>query len=162
VPPPPPAPTTGSVFVSSVPSGATITFGDRGSAGTTPLELAMLPPGTYDVRLALDGHQDWTGQVQVGAGQRANLSAQLQPVQPTEREPERPAAGPPGRLSLNTQPWSRVYLGGRLLGTTPLGQVSVPSGTQRLRLVDRDGNEHRRTVRVPPGGVVTESFDLRQ
>lgn len=164
-PAPPPSPpqaaeaAPGAVFIDSVPPGAVIVFGNRGHAGTTPLEIGIVQPGTYDVRLTLEGHADWTGQVQVAAGQRAALHAQLVRE---ERPRERPAVGPPGELSLNTQPWSRVYLGSRLLGTTPLGRVSVPSGTVRLRLVDRDGAEHRRTVRVPPGGHVTESFDLRE
>ncbi|MCZ7687248.1 MAG: PEGA domain-containing protein [Sandaracinaceae bacterium] len=108
------------------PPGAAIVFGNRGNAGTTPLEIGMVQPGTYDVRLTLEGHADWTGQVQVAAGQRAALHAQLVAE---ERPRDRPAAGPPGELSLNTQPWSRVYLGSRLLGTTPLGRVPVPSGT---------------------------------
>ncbi len=159
-----PTVTTGAVFLDSVPSGATVAFGSRGNAGTTPLEIGMVQSGTYDVRLTRDGYQDWTGQVQVTAGQRAAVNAQLRETV-TQHEPARRAhrpAGPPGELSLNTRPWSKVYLGGRLLGTTPLGHVRVPSGVQRLLLVDRDGNEHRETVRVPPGGQVTESFDLRQ
>ncbi len=160
---PAPAPVTaGSVFVSSVPSGATITFGDRGDTGPTPMEIGMVSPGTYDVRLTLDGHQAWAGQVQVSAGQRVTINAQLQAAQPAERPRERPVVGPPGQLSVNTQPWSKVYLGSRLLGTTPIGRVAVPSGLQRLRLVDRDGNEHRRAVRVPPGGHVSESYNLRE
>ncbi|HEY8428937.1 MAG TPA: serine/threonine-protein kinase [Sandaracinaceae bacterium] len=162
----PPAPQPGSVFVDSVPQGATIVFGNRGAVGTTPLELGMVQPGTYDVRLTLEGFEDWSGQVQVAAGQRAALAAQLVArvrEEGEERTAQRgPRPAPPGELSLNTQPWSRVYLGNRLLGTTPLGRVTVPSGTLRLRLVDRDGNEHRRTLRVPPGGHVAESFDLRR
>jgi serine/threonine-protein kinase len=95
----------------------------------------------------------------VTAGQRSAVNAQLA----AEREePARRVAGPPGELSLNTQPWSKVYLGNRLLGTTPIGHVRVPSGVQRLRLVARDGTEHHRSVRVPAGGAVTESFDLRE
>ena len=62
---------------------------------------------------------------------------------------------------MNTRPWSKVYVGRRLLGTTPIGRSRVPSGTVRLRLVDRDGQEHRRTVRVPAGEHVTQSFNLR-
>lgn len=148
---------TGSVFIESVPPGATISLGDHPNVGVTPLEIGMIAPGTYEVRLALDGHQEWRGEVVVAEGQRESVRAEL------ERVPRRTkaAARPPGQLSLNTRPWSKVYLGNRLLGTTPLGRVTVPSGTQRLRLVDRDGNEHRKTVRVPPGGHVVESFDLR-
>jgi serine/threonine-protein kinase len=151
--------TTGAVFIDSVPPGATIQFGSRGSAGTTPLEIGMVQPGTYDVRLELEGHESWSGQVQVVAGQRSAVNAQLTQA---PHEPVHRRTGPPGELSLNTQPWSKVYLGNRLLGTTPLGHVRVPSGVQRLRLVDRVGNEHRRSLRVPAGGHVTESFELRE
>lgn len=73
---------------------------------------------------------------------------------------EAASAGPPGQISLNTRPWSRVYLGGRLLGTTPLGNVEVPAGTHRLRLVDRDGVEHARTITVASGEHAREFFDL--
>ena len=157
--PPPALPTTGSVFLESVPPGAHIRFGDREDAGRTPLEIALVEPGTYDITLSLDGHRDWHGTATVRAGGRSDILAELN--HEAVRTP-RAAAGPPGQLSLNTRPWSKVYLGRRLLGTTPIGRVAVPSGTARLRLVDRDGTEHQRAVRVPPGGHVSESFDLRE
>ncbi len=74
------------------------------------------------------------------------------------REPSRGRAQ--GTLALNTRPWSKAYVGGRLLGTTPFGSVSVPAGTVTLRLVDRDGNTHRRTVRVEAGREASAFFDL--
>ena len=148
---------TGSVFIDSTPPGASIQMGDRAGAGVTPLEIGMVAPGTYALRLTREGYEEWSGQVEVTAGQRAAITAELE-----RRHRERPPPAAPGQLSLNTQPWSKVYLGSRLLGTTPIGRVSVPSGTQRLRLVDRDGTEHRRSVRVPPGGHVTQSFNLRE
>jgi serine/threonine-protein kinase len=49
-------------------------------------------------------------------------------------------------LSINTRPWSTVYLGGKLLGTTPLADVAVPQGALMLKLVDRDGRVHVRRV----------------
>lgn len=67
-----------------------------------------------------------------------------------------------GTLAINTRPWSKVYVGSRLLGTTPLGGLSVPVGTVSLRLVDRDGVTHRRTVRVEAGEPATAFFDLSQ
>ena len=70
-----------------------------------------------------------------------------------------PAAAP-GHLAINTRPWSRVFIGSRLLGTTPIGNVEVPSGSVHLRFVDRDGVEHTRTVSVPAAGDAREFFDL--
>ena len=63
-------------------------------------------------------------------------------------------------LSLNTRPWSRVFLGGELLGTTPLGAVAIPAGAVRLKLVDRDGRVHHRRVEARPGAHVERFFDL--
>jgi serine/threonine-protein kinase len=60
------------------------------------------------------------------------------------------AARPPGLLSIDTRPWSKVYVGSRLLGTTPIAEAEVQSGTVRLRLVDRDGRIFTRTITVPP------------
>ncbi len=62
-------------------------------------------------------------------------------------QPPRPRA----TLSINTTPWSKVFLGGRLLGHTPIGGLRVDSGRLRLRFEDRDGQMHRRTVAVRPG-----------
>ena len=154
----PPAVASGSVFLESDPPGASIRFDDRDVAGETPVEIGMVEPGVHQVVLTLDGHETWEGNVVVVAGRRATLTGDLT----RERRAPRVAGGPPGQLSLNTRPWSKVYLGRRLIGTTPIGRAEVPSGNVRLRLVDRDGAEHRRSVRVPAGGHVSESFDLRE
>ena len=76
-----------------------------------------------------------------------------------------PATGPSrnvgvGLLSINTSPWSRVYLGERLLGTTPLGRVSVPAGRLQLRFVDRHNNQRTEWVAIEPGGHQRYSFRL--
>lgn len=59
-------------------------------------------------------------------------AAEPTPLEPTPPVVEEP--GGTGLLSLDTVPWSRVSLGGRSLGTTPLLRVSVPAGTHILTL----------------------------
>jgi serine/threonine-protein kinase len=152
---------------------------DGHAVGTTPMDLAMLPPGTRRIHLRLEGHDDWERAIEVRAGERAHIVATLgvsavplavaprparEPeARPAAREPrEAPAPrAEPGQLSINTRPWSKVYLGSRLLGTTPIGGVEVESGQVRLRFVDRDGEEHTHTITVPPGGHAREFVDLR-
>ena len=51
-----------------------------------------------------------------------------------------------GLLSLDTRPWSTVYLGKQLLGTTPLIGVIVPRGDLTLKLVDAQGRVYTRIV----------------
>ena len=40
----------------------------------------------------------------------------------------------PGYLSLDTAPWSEVFLGSTLLGTTPIIKVPLPPGRHLLTL----------------------------
>jgi serine/threonine protein kinase len=65
--------------------------------------------------------------------------------------------GVEGLLSINSHPWSTVYLGSQgsgargatrfaVLGTTPLANVAVPRGVLTLKLVDRDGHVHLRRL----------------
>jgi serine/threonine-protein kinase len=65
------------------------------------------------------------------------------PVESVDAGAAAPAAGAKavarrGRLSLECDPWARVYLGKRLLGETPLIEVALPAGRQRLRLSNPD------------------------
>jgi hypothetical protein len=73
------------------------------------------------------------------------LAPQAEPPQPA-LETRAAARGKLGRLSINTKPWSTVYLGSRVLGTTPLADVAVPRATLELKLGDRDGRVHRRRL----------------
>jgi serine/threonine-protein kinase len=168
----------GTIYVNSTPPGATVRLGTRGDVGHTPMEVALLPPGEWPVHLTLEGYDAWDGTVMLGAGERREIVetlARTMAPRPTggrppgtrtvrhDPPPSSVAPAPataPGHLAINTRPWSRVFVGSRLLGTTPIGRVEVPSGTVRLRFVDRDGVEHTRTVSVPEGGDAREFFDL--
>jgi serine/threonine-protein kinase len=73
-----------------------------------------------------------------------------------------PPAGEPGRLTLITVPWSEVYLGGRLIGTTPLRGVEVPSGRQTFTLRNSEANvEMQVQLAIPAGGAVSRRLSLR-
>ncbi|ATB38424.1 serine/threonine protein kinase [Cystobacter fuscus] len=45
-----------------------------------------------------------------------------------------------GRLTLDTKPWTYVYLRGRMLGDTPLIEVPLPAGRHQLKLVNESKN----------------------
>ncbi|MBM4281886.1 MAG: serine/threonine protein kinase [Deltaproteobacteria bacterium] len=86
--------------------------------------------------------------------------------------PKRPAVEPPtetavvvadgGFLTLDTVPWTTVYLGRKKLGETPLVKVPVPSGELELSLVNGDAKINESYVaRVKPGEVVRKRLDLR-
>ena len=159
-----PAPARGSVTFRSEPAGAVVWLdGDR-VPGETPTTLGDVEPGEYDARVELEGYRDWRGRVTVRPGAEAEVEAELRRARVASgmgmRRRPPPASGEPGSLAINTRPWSKVYVGNRLLGTTPIGRAEVPSGQVNLRIVDRDGNEHRRSVSVMSGETTRLFYDL--
>jgi serine/threonine-protein kinase len=84
---------------------------------------------------------------------------------PTSKTGER--AGDPGDdeggfLTLDTVPWTTVYLGKKKLGETPLVKVPVPAGDLELVLVNPDeGVKEGYVARVKPGEVFRTRLDLR-
>lgn len=79
--------TTGSIAVTSSPSGADV-YIDNVYKGITPLTVDGISPGNHAVRVALAGYSDWSTNVQVGVGSIASASASLSTV-PTQT----PSAG---------------------------------------------------------------------
>ncbi|MBJ73616.1 MAG: hypothetical protein CMN31_20215 [Sandaracinus sp.] len=157
----------GSVLFRSEPSGATVQLGERRVPGTTPTALGDVEVGEYAVVMERDGYRSWAGTVRVEADERAEIEGRLRPIRRASAAPrmreapameEAPSA--PGSVSINTRPWSKVYVGSRLLGTTPIGRAEVPAGNVRLRIVDRDGNEHARSVSVMTGEDTRVFYDL--
>ncbi len=176
---PPVDPNASALFIDSAPSGARIWVEGRGDIGTTPMELANLEAREWSVRLTREGYEVWEDTVELRRGERLPILGELirietRPDRPNRpNRPDRPSTGETptgtpveptsraeGRLSVNTRPWSKVYVGQRLLGTTPIGDVEVTAGSVRLRFVDRDGAEHTRTITVPADGQAREFFDL--
>ena len=74
----------------------------------------------------------------------AGIAAELTPPPRPSRPPPATPRVSPGALSLNTEPWTRVFLGRKALGDTPLISVPLPGGNHRLRLVNEA--EHIDTV----------------
>jgi hypothetical protein len=77
--------TTGTVSVTSTPSGANV-FIDNVLRGVTPLTLADIPAGSHLILLRLDGYKDYTTTQQVNAGATNTITAALNPAatpQPT-------------------------------------------------------------------------------
>jgi eukaryotic-like serine/threonine-protein kinase len=73
---------------------------------------------------------------------------------PTPEEAAEPAPAKPGTLVVNSYPWSRVFIDGVDIGTTPIRSHSLPAGKHEVKLVfpSADGAEHVQTVDIEPGG----------
>ena len=129
----------------SQPAGAEVRVGEE-RAGRTPLAFEVAP-GEHEVVLALEGHVEHRQTIEARAGATSTLSVVLEEAPATGSAMRRPRGR--GSLAIATQPWSRVYLGGRLLGTTPLTNVRLPAGRHVLvlRAPGRPERRHRVTIR---------------
>ncbi len=108
--------------------------------------------------------------------ERARATAPTAPIAATPKPRPRPSsasgAAPDdsapalevgsGLLSINTRPWSTVYLGKRMLGTTPIARVPVPSTPLTLKLVDRDGRVHLRRIEHSAADLREIFFDFNE
>jgi serine/threonine-protein kinase len=146
-PPAPPAPPV--LTIETDPPGAMILV-DGKEAGLSPLTLDTLELGEHSVAATLEGRKPAERQVKLeNPGERAMVVLALapEPVVPPPAPPPQPDPSPRppkkvamGRLTLDTNPWTRVFLRGRKLGDTPLIGVSLPVGRHQLKLVNEEKN----------------------
>ena len=73
---PPTVPTTGSISVSSNPSGASI-YLDGSYQGTTPFTINNVKAGSHKIKLELTGYLEWSQTIDVAAGQTSPVTAPL-------------------------------------------------------------------------------------
>ncbi len=80
------------LIVYSDPPGAEVRIDGR-VRGVTPFHL-VLPPGSYDVSLALAGHERVEQEIAMSAGAAQVVDVQLRPAQPAPVSQPAPPAGP--------------------------------------------------------------------
>ena len=115
--------------------------------GSTRMERLMLPVGSHRIELANAALEFTTARtVQVAAGKTANVAISL----------------PSGKLAVNAVPWADVFMDGASLGTTPLGELSVPIGTHELLFRHPQLGERRQTVTVKAQTPTRIGVDLRK
>ena len=126
----------GSLFISTVPSGATV-YLDGDSVGTTPLDIQRIEADDYELGLALSTYSDMIREISVPA----NMLYKLENL-PMQRET--------ARLIVRTDPpQAEVWLDNtRLDGTTPLSLDSILTGRHVVKLIKPDHVEFERPVRV--------------
>ncbi|SEU19085.1 serine/threonine protein kinase [Stigmatella erecta] len=147
-----PAPPVSPVLtIETEPPGARLVV-DGQDVGRSPLRLDTLSLGEHTVEASLEGRLPSQRRVKLGhPGERAMVVLALaaeppppvaEPVSP-EKEPAAAAKTPkkaPGRLTLDTTPWTHVFLRGRKLGDTPLIDHALPAGRHQLKLVNEAKN----------------------
>lgn len=119
--------------------------GDRvlGSSADGPIILAA---GTYQLDL-----------INTALGLRMRRAVTFRPGQIANLD----VAPPPGRANFNAQPWAEVSIDNRVVGETPLANVSVPIGEHEVVFRHPELGERRQTitVRADAPARVSASFE---
>ena len=137
-----PPPSVGDLVVESEPPGARVRVNGQ-SKGLTPLQLAGLPFGPYEVRVEQKGYEAQTRRVSLDAG---TPSAE---VRVALARPAAPASGTADVLS--TPPGASVRVDGRPAGVTPLSALKLKPGKHRIEVALEGHETWAGTVDVAPG-----------
>ena len=135
--------TTGSISISSLPSGATIVL-DGTTRGTTPAILDSISVGSHILVLKKSGYDDNSTQVIVNSGTMTVLSVTLTPVTGSIRVESIPSK-------------ATIILDGTDEGTTPANLTEISVGNHTLVLEKSGYNDYSTTVSVSPGNLTSVS-----
>jgi serine/threonine-protein kinase len=152
-----------SLSIETDPPGAALII-DGQPVGNAPATIEPIKVGAHNVRAVVPNFQPGERVIEIHkAGEHSSLLLTLKPVaqtivvQATPADPVKveTSAGPSlakGKLTLSTTPWSQVYEGNRLLGETPLAEVTLSAGKHTLKLKnDEKGLTKLITVEIKPG-----------
>lgn len=114
--------------------------------GTTDADRLMITAGRHELDLVNDtlGYRA-SRVVVVGPGKVASISLDL----------------PMGVINLNAAPWAEVYIDGRRVGETPLGNLSVSIGPHEVVFKHPQFGEKRQAISVTLGAPVRLSVDMK-
>lgn len=141
-------------WIRSKPVGAALSI-DGVAQGATPRALT-LPAVPFVLELRKPGYRPHRATHQAPPDGR-DIVVRLQRVTRAIK------AGKVGYLTVNSLPWTRVYLQGRYLGNTPLLRRALRPGRHRILLRSAAGRLRKRfEAQIESGRTRTYSFDLRK
>ena len=114
--------------------------------GTTEAETIMLPVGNHDLSFV----SEETGYsarrtVNVQAGQTARIQLD----------------SPSGTVNVNASPWAEVWIDGKRIGDTPIGNLLLPIGVREFVFRHPELGERRKTALITLKDPVRVSIDMR-
>jgi len=145
-------PSTGSIKVSSVPSGANIYLDDT-YAGTTPYTITGVSIGSHAVKLTLSGYGDVIQTVPVYYGLTTSVFVTLPVTLPS----------PTGSINVISIPsGANIYLDGTYAGITPHTITGVTEGDHDVELTKFGYGNVKKTVTVSSGSTVQVIVTLQR
>ena len=152
-----PARASGRLLVRSLPPGVRVAV-NGAARGTTPLALANLSYGAYDIRLSLEGYEPQVRRLAISSDDPvAAIDTQLVRVAET-----RTASLGVGSVFVDTRPRGvEVWLDQQLVGETPMLIPNVSAGAHEVEFRYSGYRDWATTVQVGPSSQarVTASLD---
>jgi len=114
--------------------------------GTSDTDKIMMAAGRHDVELVNEtlGYRA-TRSVQVPPGKVAGLSVDM----------------PQGTININAAPWAEVWIDGRRVGETPIGNLPISIGSHEVVFRHPQLGEKRQAVSVTLNAPVRLSIDMK-
>ena len=140
-------PNYGSISISSEPAGARIMLNERQEIDSTPNTVSPLQSGQYTLTLSLPEYRDYTQEITISDGVETKINAQLVPAY--------------GWLSLSSTPTeSKVFLGDREIGTTPVSEYRIPSGDYILSIKKPFYKEYQEMITIEDGKPLVQDVSM--
>jgi hypothetical protein len=136
-----PSAQTGNIYVTSNPSGASVTL-DRSQTATTPYTFTNIPVGTHEVSVYYSGYQTFYTSVNVNNGQTTTINAVLSPTISS------------GTLSVSSNPTgAAVYVDNLYKGTTSTTVGNLAPGQHAVRLSKAGYQDWTGSVSISAGAT---------
>ncbi|HOX36105.1 MAG TPA: PEGA domain-containing protein [Methanoregulaceae archaeon] len=146
---------TGSLYVTTTPSGADI-YVDGGYLAESPSTVPGLSPGSHSIRLHKTGYNEYVGSVTIYAGEQTPVSIVLSSQSSNV-----------GSIEVSSVPGgSALYVDSQYVGLTPASgyfdATSLVPGYHAIILRHTDYRDYSQSVYVPAGGSATVNAVLAQ
>lgn len=139
-------------YISTQPPGADIFINGAKQSGQTPVTLP-LAPGHYNLVLRLEGHDPYSGELEVKDNLQTTLNIDLK-----ERNPSHVAWA-----QVTTTPaGAEIFVDGISTGQFSPARVQIPSGTHTLAMRLSGYQPARRGVEASEGGTVLVNASLQR
>ncbi|MGZ3429292.1 MAG: PEGA domain-containing protein, partial [Polyangia bacterium] len=150
-----------SLDILSRPPGARVVVDGEQLRTLTPIHAETFASGMHRVVVDKKGYTPRELAVQLGDGEHRTLDVELRPGAKRVVRVVK-ATVPQGFLTVRTVPWSKVFDGARLLGTTPMANVPLSEGTHTLTFVNPDLPPTKKSVTVRAGQEERVSLELKK
>lgn len=148
----PVTPTKGSLSFYSTPLGAEIFIDGTDQNAVTPKTITGLSPGNHTLKLTLTGYEDWTGTVDIIAGETAYINPSLTPLSTT------------GSLEINSAPQgARVFIDNQdQARATPATITGLQAGAHTYKLTLAGYADAGSTFNIESGKTTVVTVQLKK